>query len=94
MPARSGDPTGGSRFTLIWEPAAVAGLIRVREADPATAKDVRSAVQSLAHRPEPDASSPLGTPVLRRMRIGSARVLFKVDTANAVVQILVVGQTH
>lgn len=87
-------PPGGSRFTLIWEPAAVAGAIRLREADPAAAKDVRAAVQALAHEPEPDISSPLGTTGLRRMRVGSARVLYNVDTANAAVQVLVVGQTQ
>jgi mRNA interferase RelE/StbE len=87
-------PPGGSRFTLIWEPAAVAGLIRLREADPAAAKDVRAAVQALAHDPEPETSSPLGTTSLRRMRLGSARVLYDVDTANGAVKILVVGQAQ
>ena len=84
----------GSRFTLIWEPPAIAGLIRLRQADPATAKDVRAAVLALARDPEPDTSSPLGTAGLRRMRIGSARVLYSVDAADAAVQILLVGQAH
>jgi hypothetical protein len=37
------NPAGGARFTLIWQPAAIAGLIRLRAADPVAAKDVRAA---------------------------------------------------
>ena len=85
-------PPGGPRFTLIWEPAAVAGLIRLRHADPAAAKDVRAAVLALAQDPEPATSGPLGTTGLRRMRLGAARVLYQVDPVNAAVQILVIGQ--
>ena len=62
-------PPPGARFTLIWEPPAIAGLIRLRQADPATAKDVRAAVLALARDPEPDTSSPLGTAGLRRIRL-------------------------
>lgn len=72
----------------------MAGLGRLRAADPATAKDVLAAVAALAYDPAPQTSSPLGASVLRRLRIGSARVLYTVDDVNVAVQILVVGQAH
>jgi mRNA-degrading endonuclease RelE of RelBE toxin-antitoxin system len=86
-------PASGSRFTLIWESPATAGLGRLRAADPATAKDVRGRRRP-GLRPRPEASSPLGASGLRRLRIGSARVLYKVDDVNVAVQILVVCQAH
>jgi mRNA-degrading endonuclease RelE of RelBE toxin-antitoxin system len=81
-------------YTLIWQPAAVAGLIRIRNVDPHAAKTIRSAVGALAHDPRPDGSAPLGTEGLRRLRLGAARILYDVDDSNQAVQILTVGQVH
>ena len=81
-----------SSYTLIWQPAAVAGLIRIRNVDPHTAKTIRSAIGALAHDPRLDGSTPLGTEGLRRLRLGDARILYDVDDSNHAVQILTVGQ--
>lgn len=86
-------PDRGPRYTLIWQPAAVAGLIRLRAADLTAAKDVRAAITSLARDPEPDRSTPLGNSGLRRLRVGSARVLYQIDQADTAVHILTIGQT-
>ena len=68
-PVRSGDPTARLPLYPDLEPPAIAGLIRLRQADPATAQDVRAAVLALARDPEPVTSSPLGTAGLCRIRL-------------------------
>jgi mRNA-degrading endonuclease RelE of RelBE toxin-antitoxin system len=83
----------GPRYTLIWQPAAVAGLIRLRTVDPSAAKDARAAIAALAQDPAPEFSNPLGESGLRRLRMGVVRVLYQVDEINHAVQILVVGQS-
>lgn len=81
-------------YTLIWQPAAVAGLLRIRSSDPHTAKTVRAAIGALALDPEPQESAPLRTPGLRRLRLGEARVLYKVDDDHRAVQILTIGNAQ
>ena len=78
-------------YTLIWQPTAVAGLIRIRSVDPHTAKSIRSAIGAPVHDPQPDGSTPLGAAGLRRLRIEDARILYEVDEDNRAVQILTVG---
>ena len=78
-------------YTLIWQPAAVAGLIRIRGVDPHAVKGIRSAIGALVHDLQPDGSTPLGAEGLRRLRIGDARILYEVDEGNQAVQILTVG---
>jgi mRNA-degrading endonuclease RelE of RelBE toxin-antitoxin system len=80
--------------TLVWQPAAVAGLIRIRNVDPHAAKTIRSAVDALAREPRPDRSTPLGAEGLRRLRLGEARILYDINDSNQAVQILTIGQVH
>ena len=81
-------------YALIWQPAAVAGLIRLRSADPQAARAVRTAVSTLAENPEPSSSTPLGSVSLRRLRVAEARILYEVDQAHHAVHILTVGQVR
>jgi mRNA-degrading endonuclease RelE of RelBE toxin-antitoxin system len=81
-------------YTLIWTHAAVAGLIRLRAADPLLAKTVRGAVGALADNPCPDTSTTLGSTNQRRLRVGVARVIYTVSEENVSVDILTVGRTH
>jgi mRNA-degrading endonuclease RelE of RelBE toxin-antitoxin system len=80
-------------YTLIWRHAAVAGLIRLRTADPLTAKAVRAAVAALADSPYPDSSTALGSSGQRRLRVGPARVMYTVSEEDVSVDILTVGRT-
>jgi mRNA-degrading endonuclease RelE of RelBE toxin-antitoxin system len=80
------------RYTLIWQPSAVAGLLRLRATDPAAAKDVRATITSLAQDPISTLSSPLGDSGLRRLRVSNARVLYRVDQTNRAVEILTIGR--
>ena len=79
-------------FTLVWQPAAVAGLVRLRAEDGQAAKTVRAAVAALADNPLPPRSSALGTEGLRRLRVGNVRVLYNLDGDAGAVHILTVGR--
>lgn len=81
-------------YTLIWTHAAVAGLIRLRAADPLLAKTVRGTVAALADNPYPDTSTTLGSTNQRRLRVGTARVIYTVSEENVCVDVLTVGRTH
>jgi mRNA interferase RelE/StbE len=81
-------------YTLIWQPAAVAGLIRIRTANPQTAKAIRAAVGALAQDPQPSGSAPLGTEGLRRLRVGDVRILYEVDDTRDAVHVLTIGQVR
>lgn len=81
-------------YTLIWTHAAVAGLLRLRAADPLLAKSVRGAVASLAGDPYPDTSTTLGSTSQRRLRIGAARVIYTVSEEKVPVDILTVGRAQ
>lgn len=81
-------------YTLIWQPSAVAGLLRVRGSDPHTAKTVRAAIGALALDPGPRESAPLGARGPRRMRLGEARVLCTIDDDHRAVQILMIGKVQ
>jgi len=80
-------------YTLIWRHAAVAGLIRLRAADPLTAKAVRAAVAALAADPCPGTSTALGTADQRRLRVGPARVMYTISDVDIAVEVLIVGRT-
>ena len=76
--------------TLVWQPAAVAGLVRVRAEDRQVAKALRTTIGALADDPRPPESAPLAGD-LRRLRLGRVRVLYDVDDAAGAVHILTVG---
>ncbi|MEU5294962.1 MULTISPECIES: hypothetical protein [Streptomyces] len=48
------------RLTIIWEPAAAAGLRRLKSRDGDAVKPLVQAINSLALQPEPPESSKLG----------------------------------
>lgn len=82
-----------SAYTLIWQEAAVAGLIRERARDPESVRMVRSAIRILAVEPRPAESSPLGTQGLHRLRIDDLRILYRVDDERESVEIITVGRS-
>jgi mRNA-degrading endonuclease RelE of RelBE toxin-antitoxin system len=81
-------------YTLIWQPAAVAGLVLIRGVDPQVAKAVRAAVSALADEARPLDSTPLGSEGLRRLRVGDARILYEVDDTHQAIHVLTVGRIH
>jgi mRNA interferase RelE/StbE len=81
-------------YTLIWQPAAFAGLMGIRAADPPVAKMVRTAVSALTEDAYPVDSTPLGTAGLRRLRVGDARVLYEIDDTHRAIHILTIGRVR
>ena len=81
-------------YTLIWHPAAVGGLVRLRSSDAQAAKEVRTAIGALVGDARPSDSVPLGTAGLRRLRSGETRVLYEVDDVEQAVHVLTVGRVH
>ncbi|MGI3203275.1 type II toxin-antitoxin system RelE family toxin [Streptomyces sp. GLT-R25] len=82
------------RFTIIWEPAAAAGLRRLKSRDGDAVKPLVQAINSLALQPEPPESSKLGGTDLRRLRVGSYRVTYEIDGARVAIKVLMVGRTQ
>jgi mRNA interferase RelE/StbE len=78
--------------TLIWQPAAVSGLLRLRSSNTQAAKDVRAAITALDIDARPPESAPLGTAGLRRLRSGESRVLYEVDDIQHAVHVLNIGR--
>ena len=78
--------------TLIWQPAAFAGLMRIRTTDPQVAKTLRKAVSALAEDAYPPDSTPLDNAGLRRLRVGDARVLYEIDDTHRAIHILAIGR--
>jgi mRNA interferase RelE/StbE len=83
-----------SQYTIVWQPAAVAGLIRIRADDRQAAKVVRVAVGALAAGPRPPGSVALGGEGLHRLRLGAVRVLYDVDDERHAVHLLTVGRVN
>jgi mRNA interferase RelE/StbE len=81
-------------YTLIWQPAAFAGLMRIRTTDPQVAKTVRTAVSALAEDAYPVDPTPLDTAGLRRLRVGDARVLYEIDDTHRAIHILTIGRVR
>lgn len=80
--------------TMIWQPAAMAGLLRIRATDPQATKDVRMAIAALTATARPPDSTPLGTAGLRRLRVGDTRVLYEIDDVNEAIHVLTIGRAH
>jgi mRNA interferase RelE/StbE len=80
--------------TVIWQPAAFAGLLRIRNTDPQVAKTVRTAVSALVEDPYPPESTPLDNAGLRRLRVGDARVLYEIDDTHRAIHILTIGRVR
>lgn len=80
--------------TLIWQPAAFAGLMRIRSADPEVAKAIRTAVSALAEDASPPDSTPLDTAGLRRLRVGEARIIYEIDDTQRAIHVLTVGRVR
>ena len=81
-------------YTLIWTHAAVAGLIRLRAADPVARQDRPWRRRRTRGRSFPDTSTSLGSANQRRLRVGAARVIYTVSEDKVAVDILTVGRNQ
>lgn len=77
--------------TIIWEPAATAGLKRLRDRDGDAVRPLVQAINGLASNPEPPESSKLGTTGIRRLRVGPYRATYEIDGDRIAIKVLMVG---
>ncbi|KFF96723.1 hypothetical protein IQ62_34575 [Streptomyces scabiei] len=80
-------------YTIIWERPASHGLERLKTRDGDAVKPLLKAINTLAHDPEPPASSKLGSTSLRRLRVGVYRATYEIDGSMVSIKILMVGST-
>jgi mRNA interferase RelE/StbE len=66
-----------------------AGFLR---ADPKGLSTLMGGIDDLAADPRPDASTVLGSDLLRRLRIGRYRVMYEVDDHAATVTVIHLGR--
>jgi mRNA interferase RelE/StbE len=79
-------------YTLVWAQHAVDELRRLRGADPMGGKELMVEIRKLPDRPRPDDASPLGGSGYYRLRVGSWRILYRVDDAASAVHVTKVGR--
>lgn len=81
-------------YTIIFEPAATAGLKRLRARDGNKVRPLVQAINALATNPEPPASSKLGNAGIRRLRVGPYRATYEIDGDRIAIQVLMVGSVQ
>ncbi|MFG3119993.1 type II toxin-antitoxin system RelE/ParE family toxin [Streptomyces sp. NPDC048197] len=73
-------------YEIIFEPQALDSAARFLKEDPSGLAVVLDTIDKLAHDPRPAGSAPYG-PEVRRLRVGSYRVLYVID--DSLIRILV-----
>ncbi|WKK26275.1 type II toxin-antitoxin system RelE/ParE family toxin [Streptomyces olivoreticuli] len=78
-------------YTVIWTPRATAGFRELKARDGSDAlKPVKTAVNALAHDPQPAGVSRLGP--IYRLRVGPYRVTYKIDGQRVSIDVITVGR--
>jgi len=78
--------------TIVWTAPAMTEYRNLRGQDRPGAAVVSDAVRSLAEDPRPAASRQLGSTAFRRLRVGSFRVLYRLDDEASAVVIEHIGR--
>jgi mRNA interferase RelE/StbE len=79
-------------FTVVWQQQATNEYRRLRQLDPAGAKEASAAVRALADDPRPPAARRLGTSGYWRMSVGDWRILYEPVDETITVLVLKVGR--
>jgi mRNA interferase RelE/StbE len=75
------------KYEIVFEPHALDSAARFLKEDPSGLALVLDSIDKLADDPRPAASTPYGSPDIRRLRVGDYRVLYVID--NEVIHIMV-----
>ncbi|MEU1160601.1 type II toxin-antitoxin system RelE/ParE family toxin [Streptomyces sp. NPDC005921] len=75
------------KYEIVFEPHALDAAARFLKEDPSGLALVLDTIDKLADDPRPAASTPYGSPDIRRLRVGDYRVLYVID--NEVIHIMV-----
>ncbi|MEV0965494.1 type II toxin-antitoxin system RelE/ParE family toxin [Streptomyces sp. ICN441] len=79
-------------YTIVWQQQAAAEYRRLRELDPAGAKECAAAVRALATDPRPADARQLGGSGFWRLPVGDWRILYEPDDETVTVLVLKVGR--
>ncbi|NBM17827.1 type II toxin-antitoxin system RelE/ParE family toxin [Streptomyces sp. GC420] len=78
--------------TVVWQHQAMDEFRRLRQVDPAGAKDCAAAVRALADDPHPPTARELGGSGYWRLSVADWRVLYRPDRETVTVLVLKVGR--
>lgn len=79
-------------FEVRWSEQATFSASRFLSDDRAGLAKLLDATDAMAHNPRPTGSTPYGSEDLRRVHVGSYRVLYEINPADLVIMILHVGR--
>ncbi|MEU5547945.1 type II toxin-antitoxin system RelE/ParE family toxin [Streptomyces sioyaensis] len=79
-------------YTVVWQHEAMAEFRRLRQLDPAGAKDCAAAIRALADNPRPAQARPLGGSGYWRLPSGDWRILYRPDDDTVTVLVLKTGR--
>lgn len=81
------------RYTIVWETSALNTFKQLKASDPHAAKIIASAVNALAKNPEP-AGSVKVSPNVRRLRVDTYKITYRIDGDRIAVTVLMVGKSR
>jgi len=79
-------------YTVIWQHQAMGEFRRLRQIDPAGAKECAAAVRALGDEPRPPRARRLGGSVYWRLSVGDWRILYQPEDDTVTVIVLKVGR--
>ncbi|MEV7471847.1 type II toxin-antitoxin system RelE/ParE family toxin [Streptomyces kronopolitis] len=79
-------------YTVVWQHEAMTEFRRLRQLDPAGAKDCAAAIRALADNPRPAQARPLGGSGYWRLSSGDWRILYRPDDDTVTVLVLKTGR--
>ncbi|MCF3104698.1 type II toxin-antitoxin system RelE/ParE family toxin [Streptomyces roseoverticillatus] len=80
-------------FQITWEPPAIDAATRFLKDDAEGLRQVFAAVDLLADNPRPTGSFEYGSPDLRRMPVGTYRVMYEIHGESVTIVIIHLGRT-
>lgn len=81
------------KYEIVFEPHDLDSAARFLKEDPNGLALVLDTIDKLADDPRPAASTPYGTPDIRRLRVGDYRVLYVIDDEVIHIVVTHLGRT-
>lgn len=78
-------------YLVVWDERAVLAAARFLD-DPEGLRGVLNAIDALAEDPRPLAAAELGSPDLRRIRLGRYRVVYEISSPGNTVAVVHIGR--
>jgi mRNA interferase RelE/StbE len=79
-------------YTVVWQHQAMTEFRRLRQLDPAGAKECAAVVRALAGEPRPPGARQLGGSAYWRLSVGDWRILYQPEDDTITVIVLKVGR--